>query len=145
MTPAPIAFVCTANICRSPMAEAIWAARHPSVPTFSCGVRSLIGAPPDELARSVCARHATPIAESKISQPLSRGELARAQLVLVMERAHRKSILGRIPELAGKVWLAAEWTVGEVDDPVGQDLEAFDRCYRVLEAAIGTWAHRLGI
>ena len=97
--------VCTANVCRSPLAEEILADALPNASVSSAGVRALVDAPmcpvsaellPDAAAHAHSARQLTP-------------ELvAGADLVLAMERQQRSAVVRTLPGSQAKVFTLTE-------------------------------------
>jgi protein-tyrosine-phosphatase len=60
--------------------------------------------------------------------------LSQYQLILCMEYAHVDFIISQFPEITDKVFLLSQM-VGdeyEIDDPVGQSQEAYDRCAQII-------------
>ena len=97
-----ILFVCTGNICRSPMAEGILKklvteARLDGIRAASAGVCALPGNPASTLARKVAGENGVDISEHR-ARPVSSDIIDQSDLVLVMEPAHRKSLLASYPE-----------------------------------------------
>lgn len=139
--------VCTANLCRSPMAEAAMrrslARRELLAEVRSAGVH----APFDEPAHPRSAQAAElaglgPLAEHR-SQPISASLLRASDIVLCMEQHHRRSIIKRAPAAAGRIWLLGHWQGVEVNDPVAGPLEEHQRCLRLMDECIGQWLDRL--
>lgn len=139
-----VVFVCTGNICRSPMAEGIAAARlDPGhrVEFASVGTHAVVGAP--------ATRHAITAAEevgADISYHRGRdvyaGLLTRADRIYVMTRGHQRRITTAFPGVAEKVELLdPEGT--DIADPYGMDLpdyrEARDRIVAAVEARLPDW------
>jgi tRNA threonylcarbamoyl adenosine modification protein (Sua5/YciO/YrdC/YwlC family) len=140
-------FVCTGNLCRSPLAAAMAAASlarrrgcsAADLPSFGTAVLSA-GTGAD------AGRKATPetVAEGRSrgldlsghrSRPLTPALIDRADAVFVMESAHRASILEFAPEAAGRVFLL-DPSGRDVPDPFGRGPEAYDASARILEAVV---------
>ena len=77
------------------------------------------------------------------SQPVSAGLLAHADVIFVMESAHRDFILRAAPAVGPRIVLMGsldpEGGPAEIDDPVGQDLDAFRACRDRIQRAILAW------
>jgi protein-tyrosine phosphatase len=138
-----ILFVCTANICRSPMAAALMRQRLASLglagelQVLSAGVYAPEGRPASELAIATLAGRGIALEEHR-SQPVSLALLQQADVALVMEEAHRRSLFYLAPELLSKVFLMSE-LVGRhenVTDPFGGTAEDYERTVAKLEALI---------
>ncbi len=138
-----ILFVCTANICRSPMAAAIMRQRIAQlgladrVQVLSAGVWA-------EGNQSASANAVTTLGQRGIelgshrSQPLTPELLREAALILVMEESHRRSIFYAAPQHLAKVYLLTEMAGRheDVDDPYGGPLAQYGRTADLLESLI---------
>ncbi len=140
-----LVFVCSGNICRSPMAAAIasdWLGKKESpAAIISCGTLNI-------MHRSAAKEAITAMVERDIditshrSQGVSIGLLRMADSIIVMAPKHEQFILDSAPELAPKIvriWQFAAQELDEIADPVNQDLEAFRRCRDLLEETISAW------
>ncbi len=136
-----ILFVCTANICRSPMAAALLRERlaalglDQEIEVHSAGVYAEAGVRASRLAVSTLAGKGVPLNGHR-SQPLVPALLNEADLVLVMEESHRRSIFYLAPQHLGKVYLLSELSGGHADvaDPFGGSAED----YRADCSVVGT-------
>jgi protein-tyrosine-phosphatase len=144
-----VVFVCTANRCRSMMAEGIMRARWAreagrGLSVSSMGVHGIDGMPPTDDAIRVCAENGIDIAAQR-SRPLVPDELRHADLILVMEPFHKNFIATFHPEAAGQTFLLGAWPEkaapkkAVVEDPVGGSM----RLYRKVFAAISGHIDRI--
>ena len=127
-----VLFVCTANMCRSPLAEVLFRdllrqrGQQSGWRVESAGVFAVRGEPATELSRRVAAERHLDLTSHR-SKPADADRLGRADLVLVMEPGHREQLLEKHPQSADRVHLLTEMAgeSGPVDDPAGTTLENY--------------------
>lgn len=138
-----ILFVCTGNICRSPMAEGLL--RHiletrsvKGIRIRSAGTHAMDGRPVEPLAVEAARERGADISSHR-ARSLDRDMVARADLILVMEQEHADLIARVLPPArqAEALHLLARFNAAadrsEVDDPYGQPLDAYRDCVRFLQ------------
>lgn len=136
-----ILVVCVGNICRSPTAEALLKHRlqGSSKHIHSAGLGALVGNPVDPTATSIMMETGILQADHKARQ-VTDDMLHKADLVLVMENRHLKTVNTISPESRGKTFLIGKWLGDlEIPDPYRQQREAFDHVYRLLDEAVTAW------
>jgi len=145
-------FVCTGNICRSPMAEGIL--RHKALQNgctdwlvTSVGISGLDGQPASEFAQQVCLASGIDIRAHR-SRPISNDELQRAEMVFCMEPVHRDFIHTFFPWHRSKTVLLGAWPEKEtrksaIPDPIGAPLEAYQRVFDMIHGHIDRIFERL--
>jgi len=140
---AAILLVCTANICRSPMAEAIFRARLGDVfkTVASAGVHAdPRGGPVDARAAAALERHKYSLDRKWRSRRVEPEQLGQYDLVLAMEADHVESLRRKaapehharivlltdfVPELAGQ----------DIPDPYFGPPQGFDAVIGMIERA----------
>lgn len=135
-----ILIVCTANICRSPMAEAILkklVSTRPDAGQWhieSAGTWALEGNPPALLSQFVMEKMGMDISPHK-SQPTSLKLLHSIDLVLTMENKHKKYLQEQYGEFADRIYMLSEM-LGEwedIPDPIGGELIDYEETAYLLE------------
>ncbi len=134
--PGTIVTVCTANICRSPMAAALLQhalAAQPeplrSLKVISAGVAARSGDAVSENSVLALKKVGLDIAGHR-SQPVSQRMLDEALAVICMTESHRAMILVQADPAPRNVFLLREFLTGEVDreigDPYGGPLRIYE-------------------
>lgn len=143
-----ILVVCTGNICRSPMAEALLRAAsahgggHHRI-VESAGVGAVVGSHPTAEAIDVMRVHGHDI-HKHVARQLTGKMLTGADLVLTMDGSHSSWIHQRFPQFRGKVHKLLKWRGNQdVDDPIGQPREFFDKTYEEITVGVADWMKRL--
>ncbi len=121
--PTRLLFVCSGNICRSPMAEGIAriyaALRGRDVEVASAGTLGLVDHPAEPKAVAVCREIDVDISSHR-SQGLSPELVAWAHWILVMEYHHSTHLAEHYPKSEDKrVLLGNYGGIGEIADPMG--------------------------
>ncbi len=138
-------FVCSGNICRSPMAAGL--AKHfieergESAAIISCGTLNINGRP--AASNAVAAMKEIEIdISSHYSQGAVVGLLKMADHIVIMAPTHEKALLDAEPALQPKIrrmWEYNSEGLTQIDDPVGKDLEAFRACRDLLIDCVQEW------
>ena len=141
-----ILFVCTENICRSPLAEGIlktllkergW---HKMVHVDSAGVlASMPGKKPDERAIRLAKEAGIRLRGIRSRRIISR-DFHQFDYILAMDKGHMEELFEICPEgLQGKVRLLVEFTpelgVDEIPDPYYGSMAGFKRVFEMIYQA----------
>ncbi len=135
-----ILFVCTGNICRSPMAEGI-ARQMFGADLYeiqSAGLAAPHGQPPSQNAVSAAKALGIDISHQR-SKPLTAAMVRESDAIFVMTYSHMDMMLTLFPSSADKIFLAREFTPAksprdrEVADPYGGSLDIYQKTARQLQ------------
>ncbi len=134
--------VCTGNICRSPMAAALFAEHGirsgKTLEVASAGTAALIGRPSPTEAVELMAARGLDISGHR-GQQLTEPLALRHELILVMESAHQRYIESRWPVLRGRVRLLSA-RGSDVVDPYGRSREAYEQSLAQIEQGVEDWS-----
>ena len=149
MNPAPwnLLFICTGNICRSPMAEGL--ARHYGqrrgipVEVSSGSTLGLVDRPAHKHAIRVMSEIGMDISDHR-SQPITEEMIEAADHVLVMEIQHAAKLRVRFPVADTKLMLLGTFggTV-EIADPLGGWRRKFRKSRDEIRDCVETFIDRL--
>ncbi len=141
-----ILFICTGNICRSPMAQGLF--RHATrgrddFRAVSAGVGAMDGQPPSANAVRAMRDLGEDISGIR-SQMLTAELVRRADYVFGMTRGHVDAVLLLHPQAAEKTFLLREFdeTLApyekDIPDPIGGSLEVYRSCRDQIEQGIAS-------
>ncbi|WP_419845337.1 hypothetical protein [Candidatus Poriferisocius sp.] len=111
-----VLFVCTGNICRSPMAEVLFAHMAPDAEVSSAGTMDWSGQPAHEYAIAAMAERGLDLSAHR-SRRLSEYLVDESDLIVAMTRNHGWSVEARSEAKAAATFLPAE--LSRLADQVG--------------------------
>lgn len=135
-------FVCTANIVRSFMAERILRAKlrnagRSDIDVISAGLVDMNGSPADPLAVKLLTETGID-GSGHVSKVIDEELVDRADMIIVMEKSHRRYLAKAYPGAQGKIFLLKSFDHNlqekdnDIKDPHGQSVFH----YRVVFAEI---------
>jgi len=139
-----VLFVCTGNICRSPIAEGLFrrlVGNRKDIEVASAGVHAVRGQPPSLYAVQVCETEGVDIRDLR-SQPLTADLVERATHIFAMTGAHLETIQMLFPHGADKSFLIREFEEPgatcwrDVPDPIGMGRDVYETCARTIKNAL---------
>ncbi|MBK1655011.1 arsenate reductase/protein-tyrosine-phosphatase family protein [Allochromatium vinosum] len=140
-----ILIVCTANICRSPMGEALLRRRLGArAVVVSAGTRALAGQPADERVRELLLEQGLDLSTHR-ARSVQPDLLRWADLILAMEHQHLQAIHRLDATARGKSFLLGHWLGDhEIADPYLGPPEVYANTLSEMERALASWLPKLG-
>ena len=144
-----ICFVCSGNICRSPLAEGLF--RHyiklanradnftiHSAGTLECYIKEV------SVESVIVAKEYGADISSHRSRHLSSNIAAQADVILVMTKAHLNWINENLPQYKSKSWLLTDYAIEnpndiphkDIEDPYGMDIDKYREIGKSINAEI---------
>lgn len=127
-----VLFVCTANICRSPLAFGLFKQKVAGEPEAalwkidSAGTWAVEGIPASGKSQFLLGERGIDIQDHR-SKCVSKEMLASFNLILTMERGQKEALQAEFPEVKNRVFLISEM-IGqsyEIQDPYNGSLEEY--------------------
>ncbi len=148
-----VLFVCTGNLCRSPMAEAMlrkaladrlhvpeWGLRNAGIHVHSAGIIGMRGCPPPPEAARALRPYGADLTHH-FARPLTRDLIRVADVIYTAEREHADTIRKEVPEADGKILpLSADGT--DLPDPYGGAERDYHLVARQIEKALKRMVER---
>jgi len=139
-------FVCTGNICRSPLAEGY--IRHlinsnhllDDLQVDSAGICALNGHQPSLEAMEVAEENGFDIADLE-SKQLGKDEVQSNDIIVVMAAEHRKWIEKRYSVHTDKIQLLRSYSTNDgksldVPDPIGLDINSYRGVFNIIKRSV---------
>src|SRR5215475_11329729 len=139
-----VLFVCTGNVCRSPMAEGIFrhaVQGHGNYRVFSAGLGAMEGQPPSLYAVQAVKELGIDISGQR-SRMLTPELVQQADYIFGMTHSHIDTVMLLYPQAAEKTFLLREFDETldtfekDISDPIGGSYEIYLNCRDQIEQGI---------
>jgi protein-tyrosine phosphatase len=138
-----VLMVCTANVCRSPVAQVLLASRMPDVAVASAGLYASSGRGADALAVQLMSTRGLDLT-THAAMPLTDPHVRGAQLILTMTREQRDALIDAWPHAQGKVYRLGDAGGFDVVDPYRRDPFIFELAIAQIEQGLTDWQPAIG-
>ena len=139
-----IMFVCTGNICRSAMAEAMLKKmleenKKENIEVYSCGISADDGDAPTQNAIDVMNEYEIDLKKHRATN-IRYSNIEKMDIILCATLSHKMFVIRLYPELKDKIFTLKEY-VGikdevygiDIKDPWGYNLETYRQCAKEIE------------
>lgn len=142
-----VLFVCTANICRTPIAKYYLRSliQQENLSHFiqvdSAGTWAKTGFPAAENSLTVCKLHGLD-ASTHVSQQIDATMMKSADIILCMSETHKRDLLAIFPQHKDKIFLLKEYARTDnhgnptIPDPYGRKLYFYRMVYETIAGEI---------
>lgn len=136
-----ITFLCTANICRSPIAEKLfnYYAKKAGIGYIGDSAGLMQGGHQISLnSMQLLMEKGIHEAQTHVSKSITREMIDASRLILTMENRHKTHLHNADPDAAHKIMTLNEAVgeAGDVEDPYGSDLYSYRKTYSIIEDRI---------
>jgi protein-tyrosine-phosphatase/predicted ATP-grasp superfamily ATP-dependent carboligase len=145
--PPRVLFVCTGNICRSPLAALLWEARYPALTAASSGFIIQTGRRSPDNILAVAAARGLSLTEHR-SRTLDEAMLRESDVIVLFEPRHFVQLRARFPRYLDKIVMLGEFLdppQAAIDDPYQRSVTEAEQIASQVEAALSGLARLLGL
>ena len=138
-------FVCTANICRSPMAEYEMRCIAPQLKVVSAGISALDGEPADAVATAVAKKGALDLS-THVARQVSDDVIFGHDLIVVMDEGHFQWMRASYPEDRARIVKLLHWSGGhDIPDPYRRSVLVYEAVFRKIRQGCMEWCRQLNL
>lgn len=137
-----ILVLCLGNICRSPIAEALFKQKMPDKHIHSAGIKAMVGWQADPNSVAVSKEHGIDISQHRAKQ-CTPEMVKKADLIIVMEQSQKKHMEQMYPTAHGKIFCLGQFGKGDIADPYGKSRAEFELTYALIKAGVDEISERL--
>ncbi len=142
-----ILILCLGNICRSPIAEALFIARFKQegladIVVTSAGLGALVGKQADMIGQVLMLAKGFDISAHRARQ-ISQDILFGSDLILTMSTDQQKQVELYYPSTCGRVHRLGKWGGYDVADPYQRPELVFEQAWALIEQGVDEWYRTL--
>lgn len=114
----------------------------PPVNVSSTGLNAVVNYPAEPNAQAVMKKNGIDISQHRAKQ-ITEEYVRKADLILVMTKPQLGYLVRQFFTAKGKTFLLGHWSGFEIEDPVMQPQEFFEKVYSQIELAWQDWKIRI--
>ncbi len=138
-----ILILCLGNICRSPIAEALFIARFTQeglgdIVVSSAGLGAFVDKPADEIGQALMLEKGFNISAHR-ARIISQDILFGSDLILTMSTDQQKQVKLNYPAMCGRVHRLGKWGGYDVPDPYLRPKLIFEQALALIEQGVHEW------
>jgi protein-tyrosine phosphatase len=142
-----VLFVCTGNICRSPLAALLWEAQYPALNAASAGFITQTGRQSPDNIQAVAAARGLSLTEHR-SRTLDEAMLRESDVIVLFEPRHFVQLRAAFPRYLDRVVMLGAFLdppQAVIDDPYQRSVVETEQIAAQVEAALPGLARLLGL
>ena len=138
-----ILIVCTANICRSAIAEQIMRYYCPKLTIKSAGIQALVGQGIDPpLLQLAQQQHI--FCDTHQATQVTRELLHETQIILIMEQYHHDFLISHYPHVLSKLFYFGKWINNQmIFDPYKRSPRMYHEVFKLILKNSILWSKKL--
>lgn len=142
-----ILIICIGNICRSPIAEALFIERFKSegkldIAVSSAGLAALVDRPASTVGQALMLARGLDISSHRARQ-ISADILYGSDLILTMTTDQQKQVEMNYPGACGRVHRLGKWGSYDVPDPFQRPQLVFEQALALMDQGVDEWYRKL--
>lgn len=146
-----IMFICTGNICRSAMAQALLKKKtkeqNKDIEVYSCGIYAEDGDIPTYEGIEVMKKYGIDLEKHRAVNIIN-SNIEDMDVILCAAESHKNSVISMYPELKVKVFTMKEYagyprSDWNINDPWGYGIDVYTKCAEEIEECINKILNKL--
>lgn len=138
-----ILVVCVGNICRSPIAAALFIDKFPQKNIDSAGLSAVVGHSADAKAQEVMRVDGLDMSDH-VAKQIDEALVTTADLILTMSVNQTRWIEEQWPHCRGKTFRIGHWLDKDIADPYQHEKSVFETTRQDIIDSLEAWYDKIG-